>query len=89
MAAFCGVSTATIKRWTTETKHYRYDTDSIVRDKNAQNIHDFTSAVEHLRKSKAEIHISDVSTFLNITEKTARMYAKLAGYSITNSIIKR
>jgi len=87
MAAFCGVSTATIKRWTTETKHYRCDSDGIVRDKNAQNIYDFTEAIKHLSETKEEIHITDVSNHLNISEKTARMRAKIAGYSITNSLI--
>jgi len=58
-----------------------------VRDKNAQNIYDFTEAIKHLSETKEEIHITDVSNHLNISEKTARMRAKIAGYSITNSLI--
>ena len=87
IAEFCGVSAATIKRWASETKHYRCDSDGIIRDKDAQNIHDFTEAIKHLSETKEEIHITDVSNHLNISEKTARMRAKIAGYSITNSLI--
>lgn len=87
IAGFCGVSVATIKRWASETKHYRCDSDGIIRDKDAQNIHDFTEAIKHLSETKEEIHITDVSNHLNISEKTARMRAKIAGYSITNSLI--
>lgn len=89
IAEFCGVSAATIKRWASETKHYRCDSDGIVRDKNAQNIYDFTAAVECIGESKDQIHITDVSNYLNISEKSARTRAKIAGYSITNSLITR
>ena len=87
MAEFCGVSTATIKKWVSETKHYRCDIDGVVRNKEAQNIYDFTSAVEQLKKSSSELRITDVAAHLNITEKTARLYAKLAGCNVTNSVI--